>query len=64
MSPSPVLLRTERLALRRFTADGAELAVAPLSALRGRRLGCWCVPERGHAEVITELAGSGTGDTP
>lgn len=28
MSPSPVLLRTERLALRRFTADDAELVVA------------------------------------
>lgn len=24
--------------------------------LRGRRLGCWCVPEACHAEVIAELA--------
>ncbi|WP_423202968.1 DUF4326 domain-containing protein [Micromonospora kangleipakensis] len=26
--------------------------------MRGRRLGCWCVPERCHAEVIAELADS------
>ncbi|MGN9778090.1 DUF4326 domain-containing protein [Micromonospora sp. H33] len=26
--------------------------------LRGRRLGCWCAPERCHAEVIAELADS------
>ncbi|MFD7442079.1 DUF4326 domain-containing protein [Streptomyces sp. NPDC059909] len=30
--------------------------LARLPALRGRRLGCWCVPERCHAEVIAELA--------
>lgn len=28
MPPSPALLRTERLALRRFTAEDAELLVA------------------------------------
>jgi hypothetical protein len=32
--------------------------LAQLPALRGRRLGCWCVPERCHAEVIAELADS------
>lgn len=32
--------------------------LALLPGLRGRRLGCWCVPERCHAEVIAELADS------
>lgn len=27
-----------------------------LPALRGRRLGCWCVPQPCHAQVIAELA--------
>jgi hypothetical protein len=31
-----------------------------LPSLRGRRLGCWCVPERCHAEVIAELTDAGT----
>ncbi|MFF3247597.1 DUF4326 domain-containing protein [Streptomyces sp. NPDC002870] len=30
--------------------------LAHLPSLRGRRLGCWCVPERCHAEVLAELA--------
>jgi Domain of unknown function (DUF4326) len=30
-----------------------------LPGLRGRRLGCWCVPEPCHAEVIAELADCG-----
>lgn len=29
-----------------------------LPALRGRRLGCWCVPQPCHAQVIAELADS------
>jgi hypothetical protein len=32
-----------------------------LPGLRGHRLGCWCVPERCHAEVIAELADAGAG---
>jgi hypothetical protein len=36
--------------------------LALLPALRGRRLGCWCVPERCHAEVIAELADSRPSD--
>ncbi|MFJ7072349.1 DUF4326 domain-containing protein [Streptomyces sp. NPDC098781] len=32
--------------------------LALLPALRGRRLGCWCVPEACHAQVIAELADS------
>ncbi|MEU9604854.1 DUF4326 domain-containing protein [Streptomyces sp. NPDC048057] len=35
--------------------------LAHLPALRGRRLGCWCVPEQCHAEVIAELADAGYG---
>jgi hypothetical protein len=30
--------------------------IALLPGLRGRRLGCWCVPEPCHAQVIAELA--------
>ncbi|MGK5632576.1 DUF4326 domain-containing protein [Streptomyces sp. URMC 123] len=30
--------------------------LALLPALRGRRLGCWCVPEPCHAQVIAALA--------
>ncbi|MGW1889979.1 DUF4326 domain-containing protein [Streptomyces sp. NPDC002004] len=37
--------------------------LALLPALRGRRLGCWCVPERCHAEVIADLADAGAGGT-
>ncbi|QGN48637.1 DUF4326 domain-containing protein [Micromonospora sp. WMMC415] len=32
--------------------------LALLPDLRGRRLDCWCVPERCHAEVVAELADS------
>ena len=35
--------------------------LALLPALRGRRLGCWCVPEPCHAQVIAELADAGVG---
>ncbi|MFF7242239.1 DUF4326 domain-containing protein [Streptomyces collinus] len=30
--------------------------LALLPGLRGRRLGCWCLPEACHAQVIAELA--------
>jgi hypothetical protein len=30
-----------------------------LPGLRGKRLGCWCVPELCHAQVIAELADNG-----
>jgi hypothetical protein len=32
--------------------------LAQLPSVPGRRLGCWCVPQRCHAEVIAELADS------
>jgi len=33
--------------------------LALLPDLRGRRLGCWCVPEPCHGHVIAELADAG-----
>ncbi|WP_431040924.1 DUF4326 domain-containing protein [Streptomyces sp. P1-3] len=45
---------------RAYLLERPEL-LALLSSLRGRRLGCWCVPERCHAEVIAELADAGAG---
>ncbi|MEU8639328.1 DUF4326 domain-containing protein [Amycolatopsis sp. NPDC048633] len=33
--------------------------VALLPDLRGKRLGCWCVPQLCHARVIAELADHG-----
>jgi Domain of unknown function (DUF4326) len=30
--------------------------LATLPELRGRRLGCWCVPQPCHAQVLAELA--------
>jgi hypothetical protein len=33
--------------------------LALLPDLRGRRLGCWCLPEPCHAQVIAELADAG-----
>lgn len=36
--------------------------LALLPDLRGRRLGCWCVPELCHARVIAELADAGYGE--
>jgi uncharacterized protein DUF4326 len=42
---------------RRYLLDRPDL-VALLPDLRGRRLGCWCVPEPCHAQVIAELTDS------
>src|SRR5580704_4161358 len=38
---------------------GRPELLALLSDLRGRRLGCWCLPEPCHAQVIAELADAG-----
>jgi hypothetical protein len=40
---------------RQYLMDRPDL-LALLPGLRGRKLGCWCVPEPCHAEVIAELA--------
>jgi hypothetical protein len=38
---------------------GRPELLALLPDLRGRRLGCWCLPEPCHAQVIAELADAG-----
>ncbi|MEI5097653.1 DUF4326 domain-containing protein [Streptomyces sp. PmtG] len=56
--------RDEVVALYRDHLLGRPDLLALLPELRGRRLGCWCVPEPCHAEVIAELADSGADGTP
>ena len=51
--------REEVLASYRQHLLGRPDLLALLPGLRGRRLGCWCVPEPCHAQVIAELADSG-----
>lgn len=58
--PGPDGSRAEVLAKYRAYLLARPDLLALLPALRGRRLGCWCAPERCHAEVIAELADSGT----
>jgi len=50
--------RAEVVARYRAYLLRREDLLALLPGLRGRRLGCWCVPEPCHAEVIAELADS------
>lgn len=50
--------RDEVVAKYREYLLGRPDLLALLPALRGQRLGCWCLPERCHAEVIAELADS------
>lgn len=58
--PGPDGSRAQVLAeYRAYLLDRPDL-LALLPALRGRRLGCWCAPERCHAEVIADLADSHT----
>ena len=57
--PGPDGSREEVLARYRQYLLGQPDLLALLPALRGRRLGCWCVPEPCHAQVIAELADSG-----
>jgi Domain of unknown function (DUF4326) len=45
---------------REYLLHRPEL-LAMLPDLRGRRLGCWCLPLSCHAEVIAELADAGAG---
>ncbi|MEV0444085.1 DUF4326 domain-containing protein [Streptomyces spectabilis] len=53
--------RQEVVAMYRDHLLGRPDLLALLPGLRGHRLGCWCVPEPCHAEVIAELADSGAG---
>ncbi|MEU1840428.1 DUF4326 domain-containing protein [Micromonospora chersina] len=54
--PGPDGTRDEVIEKYRAYLLGRPDLLALLADLRGRRLGCWCVPERCHAEVIAELA--------
>ncbi|WP_422733395.1 DUF4326 domain-containing protein [Micromonospora sp. WMMD558] len=56
--PGPDGSRDEVVEKYRAYLLGRPDLLALLPDLRGRRLGCWCVPERCHAEVIAELADS------
>jgi len=56
--PGPDGTRDEVVAKYRKYLLGRPDLLALLPALRGQRLGCWCLPERCHAEVIAELADS------
>jgi hypothetical protein len=48
--------REEIVAAYREYILGRPDLLARLPDLRGRRLGCWCVPLACHAQVIAELA--------
>jgi Domain of unknown function (DUF4326) len=53
--------REEVLVRYRTYLLGRPDLLALLPELRGHRLGCWCVPEACHAQVIAELADTGVG---
>ncbi|MEV6598737.1 DUF4326 domain-containing protein [Actinoplanes sp. NPDC051346] len=54
--PGPDGSREEVVTRYRSYLLGRPDLLALLPGLRGRRLGCWCVPLACHAEVIAELA--------
>jgi Domain of unknown function (DUF4326) len=51
----PYGTREEVLAKYRAYLLGRPDLLALLPSLRGRRLGCWCLPQPCHAEVIAEV---------
>ncbi|MCL7490230.1 DUF4326 domain-containing protein [Streptomyces sp. MCA2] len=56
--PGPDGSRAEVLAkYRAYLLERPDL-LALLPELRGHRLGCWCLPEPCHAQVIAEIADS------
>ena len=57
--PGPDGSREEVVARYRDYLLGRPDLLALLPGLRGHRLGCWCVPEPCHAEVLAELADTG-----
>jgi Domain of unknown function (DUF4326) len=57
--PGPDCSREEVVAEYREYLLGRADLLAQLPELRGRGLGCWCVPEPCHATVIAELADAG-----
>ena len=50
--------REEVIKLFRQYVLGNRLLIESVSELRGKVLGCWCAPERCHAEVLHQLAGN------
>lgn len=62
--PGPDGTRAEVIAKYRDYLLGRQDLLALLPGLRGRRLGCWCVPEPCHAQVIAELADAASADEP
>jgi hypothetical protein len=59
--PGPDGSREKVMELYRSYLLASPELLKMLPALRGRRLGCWCVPKKCHAEVIAELADAGLG---
>ncbi|MEW1545068.1 DUF4326 domain-containing protein [Streptomyces tsukubensis] len=62
--PGPDGTREEVMTAYRTHLLSRPDLLALLPPLRGHRLGCWCVPEKCHAEVIAELADAGYDGTP
>lgn len=61
--------RTDRNGAMRRYADWLDRQPALLDRIRGgeltgRALGCWCVPERCHAQVLADLASAAGSDRP
>jgi hypothetical protein len=54
--PGPDGTREEVMAQYRDYIGARPDLLALVPALRGRRLGCWCVPLPCHAEILAELA--------
>ena len=52
------LVRTRAEAIERYAAwiQTQPQLLADLHELRGKRLGCWCVPFRCHGEILADLA--------
>lgn len=57
--PGPDGTREEVLAKYREHLLSRPDLLELLPDLRGKRLGCWCVPELCHAQVIAEIADHG-----
>jgi hypothetical protein len=54
--PGPDGSRAEVMAAYREYLFARPDLLALVPALRGRRLGCWCLPLPCHAEILAELA--------
>ncbi|MEV7778415.1 DUF4326 domain-containing protein [Kitasatospora sp. NPDC088351] len=59
--PGPDCTREEMTARYRAYLLARPDLLALVPALRGHRLGCWCVPLPCHAQVLADLADHGPG---